>query len=163
MAQVVKNLPAMQETQAGDMGSAPWLGRFPWRRKCNPFQYACLENPMDRGAWRATVPESQRVRHDWSHWAHTHWGQPFFCKRLECKKFAFTDQMPCVTVPQLSTATWEPSETAREWMQSVGLYPSKMFHKGRGGTSLAPSPGETTWNLIFDILTSRNSSSCGPT
>ena len=52
---MVKNLPAMQETQAGDMGSAPWLGRFPWRRKCNPFQYACLENPMDRGAWRATV------------------------------------------------------------------------------------------------------------
>ena len=37
---MVKNLPAMQETQAGDMGSTPWLGRFPWRRKCNPFQYA---------------------------------------------------------------------------------------------------------------------------
>ena len=28
---------------------------FPWRRKCNPLQYSCLENPTDRGAWWATV------------------------------------------------------------------------------------------------------------
>ena len=31
----------------------------------NPFQYSCLENPMDRGAWWATVQGSQRIRHDW--------------------------------------------------------------------------------------------------
>ena len=30
----------------------------------NPLQYSCLENPMDRGAWRATVHEMARVRHD---------------------------------------------------------------------------------------------------
>ena len=30
----------------------------------NPVQYSCLENPMDRGAWQATVIGSQRVRHD---------------------------------------------------------------------------------------------------
>ena len=30
----------------------------------NPLQYSCLENSMDRGAWQATVPESQRVEHD---------------------------------------------------------------------------------------------------
>ena len=40
---------------AGDLGSIPGWGRFPWRRKCNPLQYSCLENPMDRGAWWATV------------------------------------------------------------------------------------------------------------
>ena len=34
----------------------PRVGRILWRRKCNPLQYSCLENPMDRGAWRATVP-----------------------------------------------------------------------------------------------------------
>ena len=33
----------------------PGLGRFPGGRHGNPFQYSCLENPMDRGAWRATV------------------------------------------------------------------------------------------------------------
>ena len=47
---MVKNLPAIQET-----GFNPWVGRFPWNRKCNPLQYSCLENPMDRRAWRATV------------------------------------------------------------------------------------------------------------
>ena len=51
---VVKNLPA----NAGDIrdtGSIPASGRFPGGRHGNPLQYYCLENPMDRGAWRATV------------------------------------------------------------------------------------------------------------
>ena len=30
----------------------------------NPLQYSCLENPMDKGAWQATVHEVARVRHD---------------------------------------------------------------------------------------------------
>ena len=33
----------------------PWVVKIPWRRACNPLQYSCLENPMDRGAWRAAV------------------------------------------------------------------------------------------------------------
>ena len=40
---------------AGDLASIPGLGRSPGRRHGNPLQYSCLENPMDRGAWRATV------------------------------------------------------------------------------------------------------------
>ena len=32
-----------------------WVGKTPWQRKWQPLQYSCLENPMDRGAWRATV------------------------------------------------------------------------------------------------------------
>ena len=32
-----------------------WVGKIPWRIKWNPLQYSCLENPMDRGAWQATV------------------------------------------------------------------------------------------------------------
>ena len=39
----------------GDLGSIPGLGRSPGGGHGNPFQYSCLENPMDRGAWRATV------------------------------------------------------------------------------------------------------------
>ena len=35
----------------------PWVGRIPWRKKCNALQCSCLENLMDRGAWRAAVPE----------------------------------------------------------------------------------------------------------
>ena len=33
----------------------PWVGKIPWRREGLPLQYSCLGNPMDRGAWRATV------------------------------------------------------------------------------------------------------------
>ena len=48
---VVKNLPA----NAGDSGSIPGSERFPGEGNGNPLQYSFLENPMDRGAWRATV------------------------------------------------------------------------------------------------------------
>ena len=48
---MVKNLPA----NTGDMGSIPGLGRSPGEENGNPLQYSCLENSMDRGAWRATV------------------------------------------------------------------------------------------------------------
>ena len=54
VALVVKNLPA----NAGDIrdkGSIPELGRSRGGGHGNPLQYSCLENPMDRGAWWATV------------------------------------------------------------------------------------------------------------
>ena len=40
---------------AGDPGSVPGLGRSPGEGNGNPLQYSCLENPMDGGAWQATV------------------------------------------------------------------------------------------------------------
>ena len=40
---------------AGDLGSVPGLGNSPGGGHGNPLQYSCLENPIDRGAWRATV------------------------------------------------------------------------------------------------------------
>ena len=40
---------------AGDVGSIPGSGRSPGEGNGNPLQYSCLENPMDRGAGRATV------------------------------------------------------------------------------------------------------------
>ena len=52
VAQTVKILPAMQ---AGDPGLIPGLGRSPGEGNGNPLQYSCLENPMARGAWQATV------------------------------------------------------------------------------------------------------------
>ena len=41
--------------QAGDSGLIPGSARFPGRGNCNPLQYSCLGNPMDTGAWQATV------------------------------------------------------------------------------------------------------------
>ena len=59
---VVKNPPA----NAGDIrdsGSIPGPGKNPRRRADNLVQYSCLENLMDRGAWRATV---YRVAKSWT-------------------------------------------------------------------------------------------------
>ena len=49
---------------ARDMGSIPGLGRAPGEGNGYPLQYSSLENPVDTGAWQATVHRSQRVRHD---------------------------------------------------------------------------------------------------
>ena len=54
VAQVVKNLPA-NAGDAGDMGSISGLGRSPGEESSDPLQYSCLENSMDRGAWRSTA------------------------------------------------------------------------------------------------------------
>ena len=50
----VKNLPA-STGDSRDVGSVPGLERSPGGGNGNPRQFSCLENPMDRGAWWATV------------------------------------------------------------------------------------------------------------
>ena len=54
MVPVVKNLPG-NAGDARDAGSIPGLRKSPGEGNGNPFQHSYLENPMDRGAWRATV------------------------------------------------------------------------------------------------------------
>ena len=51
---VVKNLPA-SAGDVRDVGSIPGSGKSPGGGNGNPPQYSCLENPMDKGAWWATV------------------------------------------------------------------------------------------------------------
>ena len=50
MAQKIKNLP-----QCRRPGFDPWVGKIPWKRKWKPFAVFCLGNPMDKGAWQATI------------------------------------------------------------------------------------------------------------
>ena len=45
-------------------GFDPWWGRSHGEGNGNPLQYSCLENPMDRGAWWATIHGVASVRHD---------------------------------------------------------------------------------------------------
>ena len=54
MVLVVKNLPA-NAGDARDTGSILGLGRTPGEGHGSPLQDSCLENPMERGAWRATI------------------------------------------------------------------------------------------------------------
>ena len=64
MAHSVKNLPAVQETWVLFL----WSGRSPGEGNSNPLQYSCLENPVDGGAWRATVHEVTESRTWLSDW-----------------------------------------------------------------------------------------------
>ena len=57
---VLKNPPA-NAGASRDTGSIPRLGRSPREGNGNPLQYSCLENPIDRGAWWATVHEVTKI------------------------------------------------------------------------------------------------------
>ena len=57
---VVKNPPA--DAGNKDVGSIPGSGRSPVGRHGNPLQKSCLENPMGRGAWRATVHRVAKIQ-----------------------------------------------------------------------------------------------------
>ena len=52
---VVKKKKKNPPANAGDVGSIPGSERSPIEGNCNPLQDSCLGNPMDRGAWKATV------------------------------------------------------------------------------------------------------------
>ena len=59
--------PACQCRRSKRQGFNPWVGKIPWRRKWQPTPVLCLENPMDRGAWRATVRRVPKTRlSDWA-------------------------------------------------------------------------------------------------
>ena len=60
IAKTVKNLPAMQETRVQSLGQED----SPGEGNGYLLQYSCLENSMDRGAWRATVHGVLNVGHD---------------------------------------------------------------------------------------------------
>ena len=60
MSLVVKNLPA-NAGEVRDAGSVSGLGRSPGGGQGYPLQCSCLESPMDRGAWRATVPGVKKL------------------------------------------------------------------------------------------------------
>ena len=52
--------PAASAGDMKDLGSIPMSGRSPGGGHGNPLQYSCLENPMDRGGWQATVLSCKR-------------------------------------------------------------------------------------------------------
>ena len=58
---MLKNLPA-KAGDVRDVGLIPGSGRFPGGRHGNPFQYSCLENPTDRGAWQTMAHRVAKSR-----------------------------------------------------------------------------------------------------
>ena len=100
---------------AGDPGSIPGSGKSPGEGNGNPFQYSCLENPMDRGAWWATVhgvAKSQTRLSDFTH-THTH------THRLV---IAFLPRSKCLLIPWLqspSAQILEPRQKIKSLTVSI--------------------------------------------
>ena len=55
VAQSRTRLKRLSSSSSRRSGFDPWVWKIPWRRAWQPLQCSCLENPMDRGAWQATV------------------------------------------------------------------------------------------------------------
>ena len=90
-----KGFPAGSEVKAsackaGDPGSIPGSGRSPGEGNGNPLQYSCLENPMDGGAWWATVHGVTKSRTRLSNFTSLMWTrillQPLVCNKAKEQK-----------------------------------------------------------------------------
>ena len=102
---------------AGDSVLIPGSGRSPGGRKGYPLQYSCLENPMDRGAWWATVHEVAKSQTRMSNWTCSHtymiFKICFFGHAAQHVEYQFPDQgfNPCPrTVEAQSPNHWTVSE-----------------------------------------------------
>ena len=111
VALVVKN-PPVSVGDERDPGSIPGLGRSPGGGNGNPLQYSCLENPMDRGAWRATVHRvvKSQVQLSVHTQTHTHTGRDRDCRNKGDKTFTHMRSSFCVkkVIPALEMmALWD--------------------------------------------------------
>ena len=105
-----KNLPA-NAGDTGDKGLVPESGGSPGGRNGNPLQYSCLENPMDRGGWRATVHRVAKSRTWLSDWARTNQGRggKWTARLVSCRGKAETE----------NTRSWESRGALCELCLSV--------------------------------------------
>ena len=98
MAQMVKNLPAVQETQVQSLGQED-----PLEKNGYPLQYSCLENPMDGGAWWAAVYGVAKSRTGLSDFTFT-----FHFHALE-KEMATHSGVLAWRIPGTGEPVWLPS------------------------------------------------------
>ena len=115
VALVVKNPPA-NAWGVSDVGSIPGLGRFPGGGNGNPLQYSCLENPMDREAWWATVhgaAKSQAQLSNLAHSTYTHFFIGLFV-------FLLLSRMSCLHTLQMNYLSVPSS--ANTFSHSVGVF-----------------------------------------
>ena len=111
---------------AGELGSIPGSGRCLGEGNGNPLQYSCLENPMDRGAWRATFHGVARVLHDRATNTQYSWG-----KLMEAGPLAQV-------------------HTGAEWQsgcRTAGGWKGGLPHDDRSRTWTYPSPICVSWAL----------------
>ena len=115
---VVKN-PHFNAGGVRDVGSIPGLGRSPGEGNGNPLQYSCLDNPMDRGVWQATVHGVARVGPDLATELRKAWGFPHSSVG---KEYACNAGDPS-SIPGLERATREGKK-----LITLVIWPRQLVH-----------------------------------
>jgi len=127
-------------------GFNPWVGKSPWRRKWQPTPYPCLKKPMDRGAWWATVWESQRDTTELlSMYAHCLQSR-IRVHRLHFGQLGDASALPCTTPPLRSD--WTMSQ-----FQSGLAFLAVVLHLGTGETAEGKMQGPQSWRSEFASAT----------
>ena len=93
---MIKNLSA----NAGDVGSIPGPRRAPGKGNGNQLQHHCLGNPMDRGAWWATV---HGVTKSWTQ----NKNQSLIVKKKKKSAYKFGNCLPCIVIPAVFLTFWK--------------------------------------------------------
>ena len=114
-------------------GFDPWFRKIPWRRKCNPLLYFCLENAIDRGAWRAIAHEIAKSLTWQSTHTHTHTYRQWRPWMKSKARKRWTSQIGrkayfvrgCQGSPQWEKVTlgWNPKEKGCDILRFVGGSP----------------------------------------
>ena len=128
--------------QAGDTGLTPGLGRSPGEENGNPLQDSCLGNPMDRGAWQATV-------HGWGHM------ELDMTERLNHNKY-----IPC-NMPATGAVTgWDSSQSDTEDKENQisrsSVLRARMVFAGRDWHQ-SQLPEHWTWSVTQGLILRRAS------
>ena len=127
---------------ARDQGSIPWLGRSTLEGNGNPLQYSCLENPMVRGAWGATVHRVARVGHDWA----TKPPAPCSWQRL-----LLTRSSDCAVSP-LETCLLQSCPTPMSLTRAAWTAPLLQIYRSSSCFSSANlNPTTQSWSSLFLI------------
>ena len=121
----------------------------------NPLQYSCPENPMDRGAWWATVMRLRRVRHDWTKHTHTYdWATHTHTHMIEQHTHTHTH---CSQRFQLSLRTSHPVQNRPRHPSPPSRGSLSSLDPGANhftSSTSAPDQVQWTWCSVFLIASS---------
>ena len=147
---------------AGDVGWIPGLGRSPGEWTGNSLQYSCLENPMDRGVWWASVHWIAK-RHDWASNTHTELFIAIFIYIYVCMyactcvlvyvcgcehMCVYTKNKPLRKLERWSsssvTLSWVPASYWQHFFPKLGKIKSSRLPSPAGDHSTASPPRKAT-------------------
>ena len=127
-------------------------GRSPGEGNGNPLHHSCLENPMDRGAWQATVHRSQRVSsiHQWYHFICGGTFREILADIKETHR-----QSASLDGSWAASSTWTPQGDPAHWLSSLSptyLRPSLNLFSSQGQTPVPSSyfPGGSDGKAFAD-------------